>query len=379
MIKHGGNNFRRMIGSDVDYLLSVLEDEIDDKSMLTQVNQSLKQLADVKFALDESSIVAVTDYKGRIEYVNDKFCEISKYSREELIGRDHRIINSGFHGRDFFRKLWEVISSGEVWRGEIKNRAKDGSYYWVNTTIVPFVDEAGNPYQYLAIRSEVTQRKRAEQELKEMMVKVIEIQEEERKRISRELHDGIGQSLFSLLIRLDRIIGDHDDIPELGALRSDVSGVMEDIRGLAWELRPSVLDDLGVVPAIRTYVDNYSQHFGIRLTLTCNLKSRLGIMKETAIYRVIQEALTNIAKYADVGEAEVVVEELEDEVVVSVTDQGLGFSPDRIGHGVGLFSMEERARSIGGYLDIVSEPGKGAKVKLIVPKDKNSEGKGVNL
>jgi len=374
LIKHGGNNFRRMIGADVDYLLSVLEDEIDDKSMLTQVNQSLKQLADVKFALDESSIVAVTDHKGKIEYVNDKFCEISKYSREELIGKDHRIINSGFHGRDFFRKLWEVISSGEVWRGEIKNRAKDGSYYWVNTTIVPFVDEAGSPYQYLAIRSEVTQRKRAEQELKEMMVKVIEIQEEERKRISRELHDGIGQSLFSLLIRLDRLIGDHDDIAELGALRNDVSGVMEDIRGLAWELRPSVLDDLGVVPAIRTYVDNYSQHFGIRLALTCNLKSRLGIMKETAIYRVIQEALTNIAKYADVGEAEVTVEEREEEVVVSITDQGLGFSPERIGHGVGLFSMEERARSIGGYLDIVSAPGKGAKVMLIVPKEMKAEG-----
>jgi two-component system sensor histidine kinase NreB len=372
LIKHSGDKYRQIIGSDVDYLLSVLEGQIDDKSMLFQVNQSLKQLADVKFALDESSIVAVTDRKGKIEYVNDKFCEISKYGREELIGKDHRIINSGFHGSDFFRELWKVISSGEVWRGEIKNRAKDGSFYWVNTTIVPFSDEDGKPYQYLAIRSEVTQRKQAEQKLKEMMVKVIEIQEDERKRISRELHDGIGQSLFSLLIRLDRLIGEHDDISELSALRGDVSGMMEDIRGLAWELRPSVLDDLGVVPAIRTYADNYSQHFGIRLKLDNNLKSRLGIMKETAIYRVIQEALTNIAKYADVAEAEIMLEERTEEVEVRVTDYGQGFSTDRIGRGVGLFSMEERARSIGGHFELISEPGRGTVVRLVVPKEQNN-------
>ncbi|WP_425465033.1 PAS domain-containing sensor histidine kinase [Paenibacillus sinopodophylli] len=368
MTKHNGKHYQQIIGSDVDYLLSVLENEIDDKSMLAQVNQSLKQLADVKFALDESSIVAITDHKGKIEYVNDKFCEISKYSRDELLGKDHRIINSGYHGREFFRELWQLISAGEVWRGEIKNRAKDGSIYWVNTTIVPFLDSEGKPYQYLAIRSEETQRKQAEQELKEMMVKVIEIQEDERKRISRELHDGIGQGLFSLLIRLDRLISDHDDLPELTALRTDISGMMEDIRGLAWELRPSVLDDLGVVPAIRTYTDNYSQHFGIRILLHCNLKSRIGIMKETAIYRVIQEALTNIAKYADAAEAEVAIEERPDEVEIRIVDRGQGFKIEQSRQGVGLFSMEERARSIGGKLDIASEPGKGTSVRLIVPK-----------
>ncbi|XGV95243.1 MAG: ATP-binding protein [Leptolyngbya sp. BL-A-14] len=132
------------------------------------LQRSLKDLADVKFALDQSSIVAITDATGVITYVNDKFCEISKYESWELIGQTHQIVNSGYHSKGFFVKMWLTITQGKVWQGEIKNRAKDGSYYWVDTTIVPFLDSRKKPYQYVAIRNDITACKQTKEELQQL-------------------------------------------------------------------------------------------------------------------------------------------------------------------------------------------------------------------
>src|SRR5690606_29288499 len=150
------------------------------------LKQSLKTLEDYKFSLDQSAIIAFTDKKGVITSVNDNFCKISQYSKEELIGNTHQVINSNHHSKSFFVDLWKTIARGKVWRGEIKNLAKDGSYYWVDTTIVPFLDEKNRPFQYLAIRFDVTDRKAADE-------KALEVLEEK-----NTILESIGDAFFAV-------------------------------------------------------------------------------------------------------------------------------------------------------------------------------------
>ena len=180
--------------------------EAANKALQIQINESeqahqmletsLKEVSDLKLALDEHAIVAITDPWGKITYVNDKFCTIAKYSREELLGQDHRRVNSGHHPKEFIRDLWTTIGKGQVWKGEMKNRAKDGACYWVDTTIVPFLDAEGRPRQYVAISADITERKTAEAALMESL--------HEKETLLKEIHHRVknNMQLISSLLEM---------------------------------------------------------------------------------------------------------------------------------------------------------------------------------
>jgi PAS domain S-box-containing protein len=196
---------------------------------------SLKSLDEIRYALDQAAIVATTDQRGVITYVNDKFCQISKYSRDELIGQDHRIINSGYHPPEFIRDLWRTIAHGRVWRGEIRNRAKDGAIYWVDTTIVPFLDGQGKPRQYLAIRSDITSRKIAERQLREQAA--LTHLGQLAAVVAHEVRNPLAGLRASLQV-LDRRMADARDRNVIAAMIERIDGLNEKVEDLLLYARP---------------------------------------------------------------------------------------------------------------------------------------------
>ena len=169
------------------YFVSQIENITARKRAVEQLRASWKEISDLKTALDEHAIVAITDTRGKITYANDKFCAISRYSRAELLGQDHRLIKSGHHSGEFIGNLWTTIAQGRIWRDEMKNKAKDGSFYWVDTTIMPFLDEAGKPFQYIAIGTDITESKMAEEKIAQSL--------REKEALLREIHHRVKNNM----------------------------------------------------------------------------------------------------------------------------------------------------------------------------------------
>ncbi len=374
-IKRHGNYKKKIENAAVTY--PATEPLLELPDAFDALPRTLKELADFKFALDVSSIVAITNKDGNIIYVNDKFCQISKHTRAELIGENHRIVNSKYHPKEFFRDLWDTILAGKVWQGEIRNRAKDGALYWVSSTIVPFLTDKGKPYQFVVIHNEITKRKEMEEALSFLPQRILAAQENERQWISREIHDDLGQALATLKMLIQTGFEDNTAAHQKKTFQKTIKyldTIINKTRNLAAGLRPATLEVLGLKASLQSLIYNFrnNKRFKVhaRMSVLDDIEFKGDVIN---FYRIIQEALTNIIRHAQAKHVQIIFSRAGEQLTAKIKDDGQGFVVENfqkenlVFRGLGLSTMQERATQLGGNIHLFSLPGKGTTITLTLP------------
>lgn len=344
--------------------------------------RSSRDLERLKYAIDQSAIVATTNTRGIITYVNDKFCEVSKYSRDELLGQDHRIVNSGYHPKEFMRELWTTISSGRVWRGEIRNRAKDGSLYWVDTTIVPFLDAHGKPYQYMAIRHEITERKRSEERLREQQA--LTRLGEMAAVVAHEVKNPIAGIRGALQIIIGRMAPDNRDrviLSDIVARLDSLNGIVQDLLLYARPRQPKYepLDMRSLVESVDDFLKRDPAMAGITFRLSGDSPRLIG---DPELMRIMLQNLLLNAAQAMKGQGVIDLElkREADGFLITIRDRGPGMTPEvRAKAFDAFFTTKHRGTGLGlpiarrvvdlhdGRIDIESAEEGGTIVKIWLP------------
>ena len=396
-------------------LLASGHDVTAQREAEASLDSTLKDLRAYKFALDESSILAITDRRGRITLVNERFCEVSKYSRDELLGQDHRILNSGHHPSEFFQQMWRTIASGQVWHGDIRNRAKDGTYYWVDTTIVPVLDDiTRKPREYIAVRNEITARKEAEAALEQSVKQLAEanrrLLEEHEKLLQAEKMASVGilaagvaheiNNPLSGVMACLKALEEGKVRPErreqyFSTARDGLERIQQTVRGLLDYSRqrppaPAEVALSEVVQACGRLIAPLIRKRDIRIVLDPAAEEVVVLADRPQLMQAMVNLLLNAA-YVAPPSTEVVVEVVEGEEMlgIQVSDFGAGMSdeviaracdpffttkPEGEGTGLGLAVTQSIVQAHGGQLTFErrSPPATGTHATIWLPTRKVS-------
>jgi len=368
-----------------------------------RIAHHMREVSKTKAALDEASIVAITDKNGTITDVNQKFCDISKYSRDELIGQNHRILKSGYHPPEFYQGMWKTISSGKIWKGDIKNMAKDGTFYWVRSTIMPILDHQRNPIEYIAVRTDITNQKRVEDELRRALDELREadiLKDEFGSMISHELRTplipimGYCEMLMDPNLdiglkesQVESIREIHKNSKKLLKMINDILTVQKlEMRQIKFEKK-----DTSLIPFMEIIVNSYTPAMKEKMIEFTNTTSVDHTIKtdpdrlEQVFGNLIQNAIDFVPFN---GMIEIGAKSEGDSIVFYVKDNGFGIPKEKQndlfsrfyqvdtsmkrkhgGTGLGLAICKELVEGLGGKIEVESDEGKGTTFYFTVPKE----------
>ncbi|GMA51203.1 hypothetical protein GCM10025857_25600 [Alicyclobacillus contaminans] len=352
------------------------------RESIENLQSALKEIVDIDSALDEALIVAITDQRGIITFANRKFCEISKYSREELIGQDHRIINSGYHSKEFFRNMWRTIANGKMWRGEIRNRAKDGTIYWMDTTIVPCLNERGKPYQYVSFRIEITERKKAEEYLRR--ADRMEAAAQLASTIAHEVRNPLAAIKWSLLSLESSLEDRRDDIRLLLSEVDRIDSIISEFLRLAkpHSVPFKVKDVRQLLQDTLSLIRLAAKQQNVRLRTEFAEGVPLVVCEENQLKQVFMNVLNNAIEAMPNGGEILVQVDANDQggVTIRVTDEGVGIPTELLkklgepfyttkekGTGLGLMVCQQIINQHGGTVTFDSAVGQGTTVEITLP------------
>ncbi|TYC16267.1 PAS domain S-box protein [Bizionia gelidisalsuginis] len=362
--------------------VNVLTDITESKAAQKVLELRNKELADYKYALDESNIVGITDANGIIIYANTNFCKISKYSFEELIGQDFKIINSGYHSKEYISNLWQTITQGKIWKGELRNKAKDGSYYWVDTTIISFLNEQGNPYQFVTTKFDITERKNAELNLEIQNIKLLKTNKELDRFVYSVSHDL--RSPLTSVQGLASIIEDETKEPEtmehVQMIKYNINRLDDFIRNiLSYSQNNRTGLEVETIPVKETITDitlalkNITNAQGIHFDIDVEEHSTF-YSDRLRFKTIIENLISNAIKYHKSSSTErfIKVKAIANDKMLQlkVSDNGIGIpleyqekifdmffriSSKSQGSGIGLYIVKDTIEKLEGSINVSSQ------------------------